>query len=60
MRASWLGRLAGILLLADLIWIAVLLVSGGQLSEVLTAVSAFVIITGFYVAVVGFDRHGPG
>lgn len=59
MRASWLGILVGLLLLGALLWIGVVLVSGASLPQVLTAVSAFVVITGVYVAVVGFDRRGP-
>lgn len=58
MRTSWLGRLVGVVLLADLVWLVLLIVGGGSLQEVLTAVSAFVIIVGVYVAVVGFDRSG--
>lgn len=60
MRASWLGTLVGLLLLGALLWIGVRLVSGASLEQVLAAVSAFVVLTGIYVAVVGFDRRGPG
>lgn len=58
MRASWLGRIVGILIMASVLWLGVLMVTGGSLEQVITAISAFVLLIAVYVAVVGFDRRG--